>query len=114
VAVRVQGADGVTRGVEGILGTDGSARLVKWGDFEIEAHLGGATLVVTSIDTPGLVGFLGTTLGNARINVARVHLGMAGGGRAVSIWNLDQPPPPAVLDEVRRSPNVRAALSIQV
>ena len=114
VAVRVQGEDGATRVVEGTLGTDRSARLVKWGEFEIEAHLGGPTLVVTSIDTPGVVGFLGTTLGNARINVARVYLGMAGGGRAVSIWNLDQSMPAALLDEVRRSANVSTALAIQV
>jgi len=114
VVVRVHGADGAVRVAEGTLGTDGSTRLVKWGDFEIEAQLGGPTLVVTSVDTPGVVGFLGTTLGTASVNIARVHLGVAGGGAAVSVWSLDQPIPPAVLDEVRRSPNVRTALAIQL
>ena len=125
VVIRVHSADGVTHTVAGTLGTDGSARLVQWGEFEIEAHLNGASLVVTSVDMPGVVGFLGTTLGSAQINVARVQLGLAGptrdgaasppGGRhAVSVWNLDQPIPPAVLEAVRRSPNVRRALAIQV
>ncbi len=114
VVVRVHGADGVVRVAEGTLGSDGSTRLVKWGDFEIEAQLGGPTLVVTSVDTPGVVGFLGTTLGNAGINIARVHLGVAGGGGAVSVWNLDQPIPPALLDEVRRSPNVSMARAVQI
>lgn len=102
------------RVAEGTLGTDGSARLVKWGDFEIEAQLGGPTLVVTSVDTPGVVGFLGTALGNAGINVARVQLGVAGGSTVVSVWNLDQPIPPAVLDAVRSSPNVSAARAIHI
>jgi D-3-phosphoglycerate dehydrogenase len=113
VVVRVHLAGGAVHAVEGTLGTDGSARLVKWGGFEIEAHLGGPTMVVTSVDTPGVVGFIGTTLGNAGVNVARVNLGMAG-TRAVSVWNLDQPLPAAVLDEVRRSSNVESVLALQV
>jgi D-3-phosphoglycerate dehydrogenase len=114
VAVRVHGADGSVRVVEGTLGADGSPRLVKWGDFEIEARLGGTTLVVISIDTPGVIGFLGTALGDAKVNIASVHLGVAGGGRAVSLWNLDAEIPPAILDQVRRSPNVKSALPIRI
>jgi hypothetical protein len=113
VVVRIHAGDGGVRVAEGTLGSDGSTRLAKWGDFEIEAPLGGPALVVTSVDTPGVIGFLGTALGNAGINVARVHLGVAGGG-AVSVWNLDQPIPPDVLDAVRRSPNVRTARAIHI
>jgi D-3-phosphoglycerate dehydrogenase len=114
VGVRAHLADGSVRIAEGTLGSDGSARLVKWGDFEIEAHLGGMTLVVTSLDKPGVIGFLGTTLGNAGVNIAHVHLGVAGGDRAVSVWSLDQEIPAAALDDVRRSPNVSSALAIHV
>jgi D-3-phosphoglycerate dehydrogenase len=113
VIVRVHAEGGKVHAVEGALGGDGSARLVKWGGFEIEARLGGPTMVVTSVDTPGVVGFIGTTLGNARINVARVHLGVSG-ARAVSVWNLDQPLPAAVLEEVRRSPHVESVLALQI
>ena len=114
IVVRIATSDGSTRLVEGTLGSDGSARLVKWGDFEVEAHLGGPTLVVTSIDKPGVIGFLGTTLGDARVNIARVHLGEAGGGRAISIWNLDREPMDTVLDQLRRSPNITSAVSAVV
>jgi D-3-phosphoglycerate dehydrogenase len=113
VTLRVT-AGGATHVVAGALGKDGSPRLSRWGEFEVEAKLGGPMMVVTSVDTPGVVGFLGTTLGAARVNIAGVHLGMAGGGRAVSVWSLDQPIPPAVIEEVRRSPNVDTALSFQV
>src|SRR6185503_1368577 len=82
VALRVTTAEG-THTAEGTLGSDGSARLVKWGAYEIEAPLGGATLVVASLDKPGVIGFIGTTLGNAGVNIARVHLGKQGAGLAL-------------------------------
>ncbi len=114
VVVRVFGEGGVSRAVHGTLGADGTARLVRWGDYEVEAHLGGPALVVLSVDKPGVIGFLGTAFGNASVNVTRVHLGLAGAGDAISVWNLSQAIPPSVLDEVRRSPNVRSALAIEV
>jgi D-3-phosphoglycerate dehydrogenase len=112
VVVRTHDASGA-HAVEGTLGSDGSARLVKWGSFEIEAVLGGQTMVVTSIDTPGVIGYIGTTLGNAGINVARVHLGLTD-GRAISVWNLDQPLPAALLEQLRRSPHVETAVTVQI
>jgi (S)-sulfolactate dehydrogenase len=112
VALRVHFEGGAVRTAEGTLGADGSARLVKWGDFEVEAHLGGPMLVVTSIDKPGVIGYLGTALGNAEVNVAHVHLGVAEAGRAISIWNLNQSLPGRVLAEVQRSPNVKTATLI--
>lgn len=114
IIVRVINADGSTRVIEGALGSDGSARLVKWGDFDVEAQLGGTTLVVTSVDKPGVIGFLGTTLGAASVNVSRVHLGLSNEGRALSVWNLDQEIPEGVLDEIRRSANVSKAVVVHV
>src|SRR5206468_1295611 len=56
VVLRIHNADGSVLAAEGTLGADGGARLVKWRDFEIEAHLGGHTLVVTNADKPGVIG----------------------------------------------------------
>jgi D-3-phosphoglycerate dehydrogenase len=113
VILRVFGEGGVMRAVEGTLGADGSARLVKWDEYEVEAHLGGPALVVVSVDKPGVIGFLGTTFGNANVNVARVHLGITEAGDAISVWNLSQAIPASVLEEVRQSPNVRSAMAIE-
>jgi D-3-phosphoglycerate dehydrogenase len=87
---------------------------VRWGDFGIEANLEGLALVVASLDVPGVIGFLGTTLGDARINIASVHLGRSSAGHALSIWNLDDDVPTATLEEVRASPNITRALVIRL
>ena len=71
VIMRVGAADGSTRAVEGTLGSDGSPRLTRWGDVDVEAVLGGTTLVVESHDRPGVIGFLGTTLGKRAERLAR-------------------------------------------
>ncbi len=114
VVVRVIAADGTAHTVEGALGADGSPRLVKWGVYEIEAHLGGPTLVITSLDKPGVIGFLGTTLGDAQVNVARVHLGVAKPGGAISVWNLDADMPAALVEQIQKSPNIQNAMAIRV
>ncbi len=114
ISLRVIAADGTTHTVEGSLGADGSPRLVKWGSYEIEAPLGGAALVITSLDKPGVIGFVGNTLGAAQINVARLHLGLGAPGGAVSIWNLDKDAPAAVLEDLRRSANIESVIAIRV
>jgi D-3-phosphoglycerate dehydrogenase len=114
VIVRVTGEGGAVRAVEGTLGIDHSARLVKWSDFEVEAQLGGRMLIVESQDKPGVIGYLGTALGNAHVNVSRVHLSLSTGGRVISVWNLDQEIPANVLEDMRRSPNVSNARVLNV
>jgi len=114
VILRVYAADGTVKTVEGTLGSDRSTRLSRWGNFDIEAVLGGNTLVVESRDRPGVIGFLGTTLGKAGVNVARVHLALSEPSGALSVWNLDSAVPAEVLAEIRRSPDVKSALALLI
>ncbi len=114
VVLRVHTAEGTAKVAQGTLGSDGSTRLVAWNEFEIEAHLGGHTLVVTNLDKPGVIGVIGTTLGNAGVNIAGVHLSVAGAGGAASVWTLDSAIPAGVLAELRLSPNVSSAIPIRV
>jgi D-3-phosphoglycerate dehydrogenase len=111
VAVRIADDKGNTRMAAGTIGSDRSPRLVRWGDFDIEARLDGRALVVASTDTPGVIGFLGTTLGEGKVNVASVFLGSAG-NNALSMWNLDNDVPAEVLAKINASDNVQRALVI--
>src|SRR5439155_644866 len=55
----------------------------------------------------GLIGRIGTLCGRDGINIAGMQLGRERrGGRAVSILNLDDPMPPAALDEIRAMPDI--------
>jgi D-3-phosphoglycerate dehydrogenase len=115
VSVRIEETGGGVARAEGTLAADGSARLVRWGDYELDAHLAGSVLVLLNDDRPGVIGAVGTILGHAHINVSRLQVGLSPGSKqAASLWSLDSPLPAGVLDEIRRSPNVMTALSVNL
>ena len=64
-------------------------------------------LLVTNRDQPGLIGRLGTVLGDAGINIATFNLGRdQAGGDAIALIEVDEEPSEALLEQVRALPNV--------
>ncbi|MBX7150265.1 phosphoglycerate dehydrogenase [bacterium] len=65
-------------------------RIVGINGYIFDAHLDGAMLVLSNEDKPGMIGRLGTILGNHGINIAQMSLGRKGaGGKAMTILNVD-------------------------
>jgi D-3-phosphoglycerate dehydrogenase len=70
-------------------------------------------LYVTNADKPGMIGNLGTTLGDNGINIATFALGRSAPGQdAIALIEIDGPIPPELLDKVRKLPNVRQAKAL--
>jgi len=68
----------------------------------------GVVLLLENKDRPGIVGYLGTLLGRHNVNIASMSLTRdTVGGRALTVLNLDSVPPPEVLDELQKDPNIR-------
>jgi D-3-phosphoglycerate dehydrogenase len=99
------------KGVSQIVGglfAQGEPRIVRINEFAVDAIPSGYMLLTSNIDRPGMIGQLGTILGKNKINIAGMTFGReAPGKRAVMLLNVDQPIPPKVQEEIRRSPNVR-------
>jgi D-3-phosphoglycerate dehydrogenase len=56
-------------------------------------------LVVRNRDEPGTIGFIGSALGEADINIAGMFNGRETiGGEALSVYNLDEQPPNDVIE----------------
>ncbi len=103
------------RVVAGTLFGGDKPRLVEIKGIPIEAELGEHMLYITNDDRPGLIGSLGTTLGEAGVNIATFHLGRAApGGYALALIELDQAIPADVLAEVRALPHIRRAVPLKV
>jgi D-3-phosphoglycerate dehydrogenase len=91
VAVTVGTTNGDLR-VAGTLFGNKAPRLVEMFGVEVEAELAGAMLYIVNTDAPGFIGKLGTTLGEAGINIATFNLGRrAAGGEAVALVAIDDP-----------------------
>ncbi|MCR9248425.1 MAG: phosphoglycerate dehydrogenase [bacterium] len=95
-------------------------RLVELDGYVIDAIPEGPMLVTFHSDEPGVVGKLGSQLGNDGINITRMQIGTAsnGGGEggevsapALGILNLDREPTADQLDAIRQISSItRAAL----
>ncbi|MBF0190092.1 MAG: phosphoglycerate dehydrogenase [Magnetococcales bacterium] len=82
-------------------------RIVAMSNIPIEATPEGNLLFVANNDAPGLIGRVGTILGEAQINIANFHLGRQDvGGRAIAFINVDQDVPLEVMKRLETVPNV--------
>jgi len=96
--------------VAGTLFGNAAPRLVGIFGIRVESELEGEMIYVVNDDAPGFIGRLGTTLGEAGVNIGTFNLGRhAAGGEAVALVSLDSPIPDPVLAEVRSIPGVRTA-----
>ena len=89
VRVSVKTAAG-ERSVAGTLFGNASPRLTEMFGIKVEADLHGAMLYIVNEDAPGFIGRLGTTLGEAGVNIGTFHLGRRDtGGEAVLLLSVD-------------------------
>jgi D-3-phosphoglycerate dehydrogenase len=101
------------RAVAGTLFGGDKPRIVSIKGIPIEAELGPHMLYVTNKDKPGFIGRLGTTLGEAGINIATFHLGRnQPEGDAIALIQVDQKLGDDVVGKVRAIPNVVQAKAL--
>ncbi len=101
--------------VAGTLFDEGQMRLVEIDGIPVDAVLHGHMLAIKNDDTPGVVGRIGSKLGENGVNIAQMNLGRkAAGGRAVMLIEVDADVPEGVLDALRKIPGVREARAIRL
>ncbi|MDH3595022.1 MAG: phosphoglycerate dehydrogenase, partial [Rhodospirillales bacterium] len=102
------------RSLAGTLFGGTKPRLVEIKGIPIEAELGAHMLYISNEDKPGLIGALGTTLGDAGVNIATFHLGRAEpGADALALIELDEAIAPEVLAKVRTLPHIKQAVPLR-
>jgi len=102
-----------TRSVAGTLFGDDKPRLVNVKGVPMEAELSAHMLYVNNDDRPGLIGGLGTVLGEAGVNIGTFHLGRTEpGGDAIALVEIDDEVSPEVLQAVANLPNVVQAKAL--
>src|SRR5690606_16728153 len=101
------------KSVAGTLFGAQNPRLVEIFGVKVEADLAGPMLYVVNQDAPGFIGRIGTTLGEAGVNIGTFHLGRrAAGGEAVLLLSLDEPVTAPLVEKVRALPGVKTAMAL--
>ena len=117
IRLELETDSGVTL-VEGVV-VLGKPRLIQVDGIYLDAHLSGYLTYMMNHDVPGVIGHVGTVLGENRVNIANFALGrrdspLSPGGPldAIALVETDQPVPEAVLAQLRSNPAVRIARTV--
>ena len=99
---------GVRSGVHATLFAGREARVVEVDDRPLEFRPEGTVVFLRNRDVPGVVGRVGTILGEGGVNIANFSLarGREGGDGAAAVIAVDSPPSPDVLERLRQAPGV--------
>jgi D-3-phosphoglycerate dehydrogenase len=104
LTIELRSADGGSRASATVLHGE-QARLLAFDGIDIEAPLEGNLLVCRNIDVPGVIGKIGTILGEHGVNIANFALGRERAGnkpvKALAVVQVDAPVPAAVLDALK-------------
>ena len=90
-----------------LVGLDGEARLVMVDDHRVDVPPANHMLVVRNDDRPGMIGRVGTLVGDAGLNIADMDVGQApSGASAMMVLSTTEPVPTAVCEQLRAVPGI--------
>ncbi len=107
-------ADGKTVSVAGAF-FGATPRIVSVNSRPVEARPHGVVLILENTDRPGMVGRVGTLLGDHGVNIATMSLSRnQAGGTALTVLNLDSAPDAQLLEKIRASEDIHSAQVIEL
>jgi D-3-phosphoglycerate dehydrogenase len=105
LAIELHSAAGVSHATATVIHGE-QPRLLEFGGIDVEAPLEGNLLVCRNLDVPGVIGKIGTILGEHGVNIANFALGRDRSGvqpvNAVAVVQVDAPVSQDVLDALMR------------
>ena len=114
VKVRLRGESGSVE-VSGTVFGDSDPRVVHLEGYRLEFRPKGNLLVLRNRDVPGVVGRIGTLLGESGVNIAEIHLARhTSESDAMAVLRLDEPLPAETLDHLQELPEVHRAQMIDL
>ncbi|MFN3927018.1 MAG: phosphoglycerate dehydrogenase [Pseudanabaenaceae cyanobacterium] len=101
--------------VSGALLGKSEMRITSINDFPINVAPSHYMLLTLHRDQPGIIGRIGSLLGNFNVNIASMQVGRRMvRGDAVMVLNLDDPLPAGLIDEITSIPGVKDAYTVRL
>lgn len=113
-ACRIEWEGGGSRLIAGALHASGESRIIYYDGFILDAVPQGYVLILENKDVPGVIGRVGTNLGDASINIINWRYARESvGGRASSFISLDSAPSKELLENLESRPEINYARLVQ-
>jgi len=116
VGVRADCANGESHRILGTVYADGLPRVLRVDGYAMDMIPEGQMVLIVNQDQPGVIGAVGTTFGDARVNIADMVISRefdkAGNATALMVLKTDSAPPEAVLDKLRARPGILRVKSV--
>ena len=111
IEVRTIDSNGKEQSVRGtIIGKNADPRIVEVDGEAIEARPVDTLLVVRNLDKPGIVGKVGSILGQFGVNIANMSLSRSEGSEsALTILELDEEPAPEAIEQLGADADIQEA-----
>ena len=110
VGVRGDTPNGESHRVLGTVYQDGWPRIVRIDNYAMDMIPEGNMVLIINQDQPGVIGTVGTTFGDANVNIADMvisrDIGADGNATALMLLKTDSEPPQALLNRLRARPNI--------
>jgi hypothetical protein len=111
VGVRVDGPNGETHRILGTVYADGLPRVLRIDGFAMDMVPEGPMVLLINQDQPGVIGFVGSTFGDAHVNIADMVIsretdGATGKAHALMLIKTDAAATPDLLSKLRQRPNI--------
>jgi D-3-phosphoglycerate dehydrogenase len=91
-------------------GAKNDPRIVRVNGNPVEVTPSGVVLMLENRDRPGIVGHIGTILGEEKVNIASMSLSRSEqGGMALTLLNLDSAPAATVVGRLSSDPDIHSA-----
>ncbi len=115
LTVRKKGAESGEREISGTVFSRDNVRILTIDGYRVDIRPSGPMLVTKHTDRPGVIGKVGTLMGDNNINIAGMHVGRESQGQgAVMVLKLDTVVPDAILAQVRQVDGMETARSVEL
>jgi D-3-phosphoglycerate dehydrogenase len=96
--------------VAGVAPEGSTGRLTRIGGFHVDIAPRDTLIILTNHDVPGVIGRVGTLLGDSRVNIAEYHQArLAQGGEALAVISVDGAVGPGVREALLKLPDITSA-----
>jgi D-3-phosphoglycerate dehydrogenase len=116
IEIEAAAGDGTTHSVRGtLIGKANERRIIGINGREVEVAAEGSLLVLENVDQPGMVGAVGTLLGQDGVNIADMSLSrLTPGGTAYMVVRVDHEPSEKAREAIKANAAIKLAKFVQL